>query len=99
MNGFTASGNRSYEKKTPEQIHIGIITRFIRPLTASSVLRARRDQQPDAGERGAADEAEDREQGDRAADAHVEDEPAEDATSTVTSTTRKTSRDRNCASR
>ena len=37
MNGWTASGNRSAEKKRPEKIHIGSMTRFIRPLTVSVV--------------------------------------------------------------
>ena len=38
MNGWTASGNRSAEKKTPEKSHIGSMTRFIRPLTVSVVV-------------------------------------------------------------
>ena len=32
-----ASGNRSDEKKRPEKIHIGSMTRFINPLTVSVV--------------------------------------------------------------
>lgn len=35
MNGCAASGNRSEAKKTPENNHIGSITRFINPLTVS----------------------------------------------------------------
>ena len=38
MSGWTASGNRSDEKKMPDSSHIGSITRFIRPETASIVL-------------------------------------------------------------
>ena len=38
MAGCIASGNRDEEKKTPEQIHIGTITTFIRPETPSTVL-------------------------------------------------------------
>jgi hypothetical protein len=37
MIGWTLAGKRSDEKKTPEQSHIGIITRFIKPLTVSVV--------------------------------------------------------------
>src|ERR1035441_8604144 len=40
MNGWTTSGNRWAEKKTPDTIHIGIITVFIRP-EAASMVRAR----------------------------------------------------------
>src|SRR5206468_16038 len=39
-NGCIASGKRAYEKKVPDRIHIGSITRFISPETASMV-RAR----------------------------------------------------------
>ena len=39
-NGCTASGKRAYEKNVPERIHIGSITRFISPDTAS-IVRAR----------------------------------------------------------
>ena len=35
MNGCTIAGKRSYEKNTPENIHIGIITKLISPLTLS----------------------------------------------------------------
>ena len=35
MNGCTKVGKRSFEKITPEKIHLGIITRFIRPLALS----------------------------------------------------------------
>src|SRR6185437_7131578 len=38
MNGCTAPGKRSAEKKIPERIHIGNITRFISPETASMVF-------------------------------------------------------------
>lgn len=37
MKNCAPAGNRSAEKKTPENIHIGNITRFIRPLTVSVV--------------------------------------------------------------
>ena len=37
MNGWSASGNRDAEKKTPEKIHIGSMTRFINPDTPSTV--------------------------------------------------------------
>ena len=37
MNGCTTSGKRCAEKNTPERIHIGSWTRFIRPDTASIV--------------------------------------------------------------
>ena len=40
MTGCTKSGNRWAEKKTPETIHIGIITVFISP-DAASMVRAR----------------------------------------------------------
>ena len=33
--GWMALGKRSDEKKTPEKIHIGNMTRFIKPLTVS----------------------------------------------------------------
>src|SRR2546422_1345861 len=36
-NGCIASGKRAYEKKVPDRIHIGSITRFISPETASMV--------------------------------------------------------------
>src|SRR5438045_4519864 len=39
-NGCIASGNRAYEKNVPDSIHIGSITRFMSPETASMV-RAR----------------------------------------------------------
>src|SRR5215471_7995106 len=35
ISGWTIFGKRSYEKKTPEKIHIGIMTRLMRPLTLS----------------------------------------------------------------
>src|SRR5579884_57432 len=35
ISGSTTAGNRSYEKNTPENTHIGIITRLISPLTVS----------------------------------------------------------------
>ncbi len=38
ITGWTAAGNRSEVKKMPESIHIGSMTRFIRPETASTVL-------------------------------------------------------------
>ena len=38
--GCTACGKRSTEKKTPEPTNIGIMIRFIRPLTVS-ILRGR----------------------------------------------------------
>ena len=37
MTGSTASGKRDDEKNTPETIHIGIMTRFVMPDTASIV--------------------------------------------------------------
>ena len=40
MIGCTKSGNLCDEKNTPETIHIGIITEFIRP-DAASMVRAR----------------------------------------------------------
>src|SRR2546429_4833528 len=39
-NGCITSGNRAYEKNVPDSIHIGSITRFMSPETASMV-RAR----------------------------------------------------------
>src|ERR1700737_3230632 len=36
IKGCSIAGNRCEEKKTPEKIHIGSITRFISPLTLSS---------------------------------------------------------------
>ena len=35
ITGRNICGKRSYEKNTPEKIHIGIITRLISPLTLS----------------------------------------------------------------
>src|SRR6516225_11799163 len=35
MNGWITAGKRSYEKNTPEKIHIGIMTAFINPLMLS----------------------------------------------------------------
>ena len=40
MTGCIAAGNFCDEKNTPEAIHIGIITTFIRP-EAASMVRAR----------------------------------------------------------
>lgn len=40
MSGCTASGNLADEKKTPEEIHIGSMTTFMRPDTTST-LRGR----------------------------------------------------------
>ena len=50
MTGCTASGNRSDEKKMPEKIHIGTITRFIRPETASIVFARLATSRPMPGE-------------------------------------------------
>ena len=57
MNGCIASGKFEDEKNTPESSHIGSITRFTRPETASTVLRAARHEQADAAEGERADEA------------------------------------------
>ena len=35
IRGWIAVGKRSYEKKTPEKIHMGIMTRLMRPLMLS----------------------------------------------------------------
>src|ERR1019366_3227061 len=35
ISGWVTCGERPYEKNTPEKIHMGIITRLMRPLTLS----------------------------------------------------------------
>ncbi len=46
MNGWAASGNRSDEKKTPENSHIGSMTRFMSPLTVSVVVARQATRRP-----------------------------------------------------
>ena len=51
MIGCTMSGKRCAEKNTPDRIHIGTCSRFIRFETASIVRARRRDQQAQRAER------------------------------------------------
>jgi len=52
MKGWATAGKRSVEKKIPEKIHMGTITRFMIPETPSMVRGGRGEQaQPAEGQR------------------------------------------------
>ena len=91
MNGWTAAGNRSDEKKTPEKSHIGSMTRFIRPLTVSVVLARLATSRPMPGERQGADHVDQDHQEQAPADRHAEDEASQQSR-TAMSGIRKVSR-------
>ena len=74
MNGCIAAGKRSEEKKRPPKIHIGSITRFIRPLTVSVVWARAGDQEPDPREGQSPDDLDQEDQPEAPHDRHPEDE-------------------------
>ena len=78
MNGCAASGKRSDEKKMPESIHIGSITRFIRPETASIVLARLATNSPSPEKVHGAEQDQDQHIEHAAVIAHVERIPCED---------------------
>ena len=78
MKGWAAAGNRSDEKKTPEKSHIGSMTRFMSPLTASVRAGAAGDQQTDSGERERAKHVDADHESQAAADRHVEHERSQE---------------------
>src|SRR5690348_12129959 len=77
MSGWTTAGKRSYEKKTPEKTHIGIITRLIKPLTLSIFLRTAGGEKAETGKGRRAERSEQQDCQPRSDHAHMEDKDAE----------------------
>ena len=90
MNGCAASGKFDDEKNTPESSHIGSITTFISPDTASMVRGARRDQQPEPRERKRAEQRQRRHQPQRARPTSRRTPASPNTSSAATSSTRNT---------